>query len=151
MKLPKPSEGDSGISFIEILLVVGILTIIFSIGLPVAVNFYLDYQLDSETALFVSLLRHARNLALINNNESDHGIFIAANDFVLFQGSSYAARDQAQDQDFGRNSAISISGPSEAVFSALSGQVASSTFTISDNRSRTKTVGVNPGGLVYEL
>lgn len=133
---------------IELLVVMGIFGILFSIGAPVGWDFYLNYQLDSETQLLTSVLQYARNLSLVNYNEADHGIYVSSANLVIFQGSSYAGRTASQDKTFPRVSAITISGATELVFSNLSGQTASTTFSITDGR-KTKYVYVNPEGLVY--
>lgn len=141
---------SSGLTMLEVLVVLGILAIIFSVGSPVSLNFYLDYQLDSEYNLVVSLLRNARNLSMTNYNESDHGLYIDSNNLVVFQGSTYATRNSSQDVTYSRNSAITISGATEVDFAALSGQTSSTTITVSDSRNKIWTTYVNPEGLVYE-
>lgn len=148
MKLPT-RLGNNGSTLIEGLIAVGILGLIFSLGLPVAQNFYLDYQFDGEAHLLGSLLRHARSLSMVNHNQSSHGIYVGTSDLVVFQGTSYEGRVAAQDRIYPRNASISIVGPAELTFSALAGQTSSSTFTLSaDGKSR--YIFVNPEGLVYE-
>ena len=129
-------------------MVVGILSVLLAVGAPVGLNFYLDYQLDSEARLLTSVLQYARNLALVNYNEADHGIYINSANLLLFQGSSYASRSVGDDRTFPRISEITVSGATELVFSGLSGQTASTTFSVTDGR-KTRYVYVNSEGLVY--
>ncbi len=138
-----------GLTLIEIMLIIGIFALLISIMTPVGLNFYLAYQFDSETDLLTALLRQARNLSMVNHNESDHGVYIAADKFTVFEGTNYATRNQASDKQFQRDGAIAIAGPAEIVFSALSGQTASSTFNLNDGR-KNRDIFVNPEGLVYE-
>lgn len=138
---------SGGLTVIEILVVIGILAILFAIGLPISINFYFDYILISERDTLVSTLTYARNLALINANESDHGLFLAPNNLVIFQGSSYASRNVSEDKNFPRASAVAISGPNEIVFKSLSSQTASSTYGLSNAR-RTFNVYVNSEGRI---
>lgn len=152
MKLPVASAGDkkAGFTLIEVLIVLGILLIIFSVGGPISFNFYLDYQLDAENNLLLSILRHARNLSMVNHNESDHGLYIKTDEFVIFQGASYATRVASQDRGFPRAAVIAATGPAEIIFSSLSGAAsASSTYSLNDGR-RTRDIFVNSEGLVYE-
>ena len=58
-----------GFTLIEMVIFMGIAAIIFSIGLPVSWNFYLDYQLIYEQRTLNSLLGYARNLSMVNVNE----------------------------------------------------------------------------------
>lgn len=136
-----------GFTIFEILIVMGILAVIFAIGLPASWNFYTNYQFDSEVAAFVSVLEQARNSAMINRNESPHGVYAGANQFVIFQGSSYAGRDISQDKVFPRDGNISISGPLEIVFGALSGQTSSTTYSFS-RAQRSANVYVNSEGTI---
>jgi len=142
-------KKKAGFSLIEVLISVVIILLLVAVGAPVGLNFYLDYEFDSEYNLLFSLLRYSRNLAMVNYNESAHGLYIENEEFTIFQGASYAVRTVAQDRSFKRSNAINIAGPSEILFSALSGQTASSTYAVSDSR-KSRDIYVNPEGLVYE-
>lgn len=150
MKFHEVLAGNrSAFTLIEVLVVIAIMTIIFALVGPIAYNFYFDYEFDSEYGLLNSVLRYARNLSMVNHNESDHGLYITASDFVVFQGASYAARDTSQDKTFPRNTAIAVAGSTELLFSALSGRTASTTYTVSFS-GKSRDVYVNLEGLVYE-
>jgi len=95
----------------------------------------------------VAILESARNSAMVNRNESSHGVYIGTNDFILFQGSSYVARDVSQDSSFPRYAAITISGPTEIVFSALAGTTTVSSFNI-DHRQSSINIYVNSEGTI---
>ncbi len=123
------------------------MAILFSIGLPIGLGFYRSYQFDSETTLLVSLLENARTLAMINFNESLQGLYIDANNFTVFQGASYASRSVSQDKSFLRNANITITGPSEIVFSQLSGKTSSSTYIVSYGQ-KTININVNAEGTI---
>lgn len=138
---------SAGFSLLEILLAIGILSVIFAIGLPTSVDFYSSYQFDSEVNTFVSILEQARNSAMTNRNESSHGVYAAPNQFIIFQGSSYAARDISQDRIFPRDGNINISGPTELAFTSLSGQTASTTYAFNRGQ-RSVNVYVNSEGMV---
>lgn len=148
MKLLKTSAAVNGFTLIELLIVMGVLALLAAVGVPIGLDFYLDYQLDSETSLLVSVLQQARNLAMINRNESNHGVYLASEDFIIFQGATFAGRVVAQDRFFPRAYSISVTSPTELVFAALSGQTASSTYSLSDGR-KTRNVYVNEEGLIY--
>ena len=162
MKLPKQLGADKpphqlwrgdknfGFTIFELLIVFGIFAILAAIGVPIGLNFYLSYQFDAEYELLISLLQNARNLAMVNRNESDHGLFLDTDEFVIFQGSSYSSRVASGDRSFPRASNISIGGLSEIVFSALSGNAsASTTYSLSDG-TIIRDLYINSEGLVYE-
>ncbi len=131
----------------EMLVTVGIMGAILAIGLPVGLDFYQRHQFDSETSLFISLLESARNSAMVNLRESPHGVYISSDDFIVFQGRSYASRDTSRDQDFSRSGGITFSGPEEIVFAALAGTTTASTFLISYSQGNV-TIYVNSEGTI---
>lgn len=136
-----------GFTLIEIVVAMTILILMFALGAPVVFNFYLDYQLSSEEKILTALLAYTRNFVMSNINQSDHGLYLDAADFIVFQGSSYALRDPSQDKKFPRSSGVNISGLTELTFGALSGRVASSTFTLDDGR-KTKYIYLNEEGRI---
>lgn len=150
MKLHEASgDSQSAFTLIEMLVAIAIMTIIFALVGPIAYNFYFDYQFDSDYGLLNSVLRYARNLSMVNHNEADHGLYITSSNFVVFQGASYAARDASQDKSFPRSASIVVAGPTELLFTALSGRTASSTYTVSF-AGKSRDIYVNLEGLVYE-
>ena len=138
---------SAGFTIVEILISLTLLAAIFGLGFPVTWSFYGTYQFDSEAKVLVSVLEQARNSAMINRNQSAHGVFINDDQMTVFQGASYASRNTAMDKIFPRNSLIAISGPSEIVFSALSGQVSSSTYTVS-YQHRSANIQANSYGTI---
>ncbi|MEK7133335.1 MAG: hypothetical protein AAB771_01460 [Patescibacteria group bacterium] len=137
--------NKQGLTLLEITVVLGILLLIFAMGTPVALDFYLNYQLSSEQRILISVLKKARNLALVNYNESNHGVYLNSAAFTLFQGNNYLSRDASRDQNFPRAQVVSISGLTEFVFEALSGRTSSSTLTLTDGR-KNKFIYINEEG-----
>ena len=129
------------------MLIIGILGIIFAMGLPITFDFYKNYQLQSEQNKFISFLEIARNSAMTNFNQSSHGVYWDNDNFIIFEGSNFASRDQGQDQNFPRAKMISVSGPSEITFNALSGQATSSAFVF-NNGGKYSNVYVNQEGQI---
>jgi len=146
MKSPRIFSG--GFTLVEFLVTIGVLTVLFGIAGAIGFNFYMSYQIDSEARLLNSLLQEARNLAMTNNYESDQGVHIDNEEYILFRGTTFASRDQSKDKSFPRTPEISLVGPSELVFTALSGQTASSTYTLT-RENINRYVYVNAEGLVY--
>ena len=148
MKSRKDS-GVNGLTIIELLIAIGIAVILLSMAMPVANNFYRVYQLDAEKNLLVSLLRQGLNDSLVNRNASAHGLYWDLNDFIVFQGANFAARNPSHDRFFPRTNAIILTGPNEVVFSQLSGRVASSTYSLS-NGTFALNVYINSEGVISD-
>ena len=133
---------------IEILVVIGILTVVFGFVLGTGFNFYSGQALISERDSMVSVLRTARSQALNNTDESNHGIYIGADQYILFEGGSYAARNQDFDSNFPRSKGLTISGLTEIVFNSPQGDsTASGTITISNSLGTAKITLNNEGGI----
>ena len=129
-----------GFTLIEILIALAILTLLLGITLPLGWDFYTTTTLQSERDTLASLSR-ARGHALTNRNSAPHGIALAAQTFTLFQGASYAARTPQYDEPFPRTSSVVITGPSEIIFTPLTGETSPATFTLTlGNKNRSVTV-----------
>ncbi len=130
---PRPLIGGvTGLTLTEVLIVIGVLTVIFGFMVSIGSNFYSNQSLTAERDSVVSLLRHARTKAMSNINQSDHGLSVATTTYTVFEGSSYASRNQDFDEMFPRSGSVTIAGPSEVVFTAIEGNSsASGTISIS--------------------
>lgn len=146
MKSHKISGPAKGFTVIEIAIVIGILAIIFAVGTPVALDFYYNYQLNSERDNFITILKQARNLSLANQGETDHGVYINTDKFVLFYGPSFAGRDQSKDLNFVYSAAVIVAASSpEILFAGLSARSASTTVSFNYG-AQTNYVYVNQEG-----
>jgi len=118
----KIQNSSEGFTLIEILISLGIFGFITGLGLFVSLDFYKSYTLNSERILLVSLLVNARNYSITNINESRHGIYLKTDEYVIFQGDSYASRNPIYDESFKVNSLITNTGLTEILFDQLTGQ-----------------------------
>lgn len=93
-------------------------------------------------------LTAARDFTIAGANDSGWGISFSQSAITLFQGTSYATRNQAFDRVTDFEESIVISGPSEIVFLRPRGTTASvATITVTDE-SGTNTVSVNTVGAI---
>ena len=138
---------NKGFTVIEIILIIGILAIIFGLGFPIVFDFYKNYQFKTEQDQFISFLEIARNLSMTNLNQSQHGVFQNNDNFIIFEGNSFATRNQSQDQIFPRSKAVSVSGPSEIIFNVISGQATSSLYIFTNGKT-SSNVYVNKEGQI---
>lgn len=130
--LPKKNNGLLGFTVVEILVVLGLLAVLFALTAPIVANNYRRYQLTSEKQQVVTLLQKARGEAMSNIASRSHGFSVQSSTYVVFAGTSYATRDPSMDQIYPRNTAISATGTTEFVFSALVGTAASSSVYLND-------------------
>lgn len=97
------TNNEEGFTFIELLIVIGIVTILASSTIPVYGNFQVASQLNETSAQTVQLLRQAREFSVAGKENSAYGVYFeensGSNDKVIFyKGDSYATRDVEYDQ-----------------------------------------------------
>ena len=131
----------------EILIAVGIMMVLLTISLPFTLNFYRRYQLDSERSTALTIMREARTMSMAGDGSADHGVHIASSQYTLFEGQSYAARNQAKDQTFGRSTNVTVTGGTDILFKYLTGKSSSASFTF-DNGVKTSFIYVNTEGRI---
>lgn len=137
---------NCGLTFIEIIIVIAILTILASLGLIFGIDFYKNYGLDAERNIVLSILQKSRGQAQNNINQSPHGIYFQSDNYVLFQGASYTSRNSIYDQIIPKNPAINVSGLSEIVFEQLNGRPQIIGDIVLDNAKRSLTISINNEG-----
>lgn len=138
---------SEGVTLIEIIVVVAIAGILLGAGIPLTWDFYMQSELRAERSNAVAYLRAARTRAMSNKGETAHGVAAAGDNFVIFEGPSYAGRNVSRDQLFPRSPGIIATGTTEVVFAQLSGRAASSTMLFASS-SGGAAVRVNSEGLI---
>lgn len=117
-------------------------------GLIVSLNSYRRVILSGDRDNVVGILRRARSKALGNVNQSRHGVFLGASDYILFQGSSYATRAALYDEKIPRSAGLTVSGLAEFVFEPLSGDALASGTVVIGNGIQSSTVSVTYEGRI---
>lgn len=137
-----------GLSSVEVLLVILGIVILFALILPLGLDFYKDQQLQTHTQGILQSLRRAQLKAISIESDSNFGVYIIDDNYTLFQGSSFAARNALYDEIFDLPQAITVSGLSEIVFSKFEGKpnVAGDIIVNSDGQSR--TININGVGRI---
>lgn len=147
--------GKKGFTLIEVLVVLGMLAIFATMGLVFSFDSYRGYLFRSEYTTTVNLLAKARNRAINNFNESNHGIAILDGEYRLFNTNEYDAGDPDTYEFFPRNNALTFDGPEEIIFQQLTGNLASCdgedpcTYTFGYGL-KTKSITINDmGGITW--
>jgi Tfp pilus assembly protein FimT len=141
-------KDNFGFTLFEILVVMGILIILISLGLFISNDFYKGYNLRLERNTVVSILQKARNQSMSNIGQLNHGVYVSGDSFTIFQGPSYAARNISLDQIISSSPSITHSGINEIIFSQLSGQSSASGTITLNNGISSITIDVNYEGAI---
>ena len=126
---------QSGLTLIEITVVIAILTIIIAFGMTLDFNSFPPDTFRAEESKIVSALGRARSRAMANMFETTHGVCYDEDEdsYVIFQGNTCTATGS---ELIPANINISENDdtifPAEIVFEQLTGNTAGETITISD-------------------
>ena len=138
--------AKNGFTLIEILVVLGLMAILGSLGLLVSIDFYRSYAFNSERDVVVSLLQKARNQSLNNIGQIQHGVHFENGKYVLFQGPGYSS-GVSTNQVIISDSLISNNAAQDVIFSQLSGNTTGQSFTLTDGK-RNATIDINSEGRI---
>ena len=146
-KLRRTSKFQSGFTVIEILIAIGLLVIIISLGLFLSLDIYRTDSMSAERDRVLGILHNARTRSINNVNESRHGVYFDSDKFVLFQGSSYNPSDP-QNKDFEYATSIIYTNPFEITFEQLTGNASNTGSIVLSGQGRTATISFNSEGRI---
>lgn len=144
---------------IELVVVIAIIALVVTVLSAGLSSFRKEIELTGAASEIVSVFKEARARTLASESESQFGVHIddIDSELVLFKGADYASREVGVDEEFSLSnlvevSSIDLGGSEDVVFELISGKAdVSGSFTIrlKSNTSRTKTIIIQPTGLVY--
>ncbi len=141
----QPAREIKGFTIIELLVVMGIMSVLATLGLLVTLDLYRSYAFNSERDTLVSILQKARSKSLNNLGQTAHGVYFENDKYILFDRSGYGGAN-SQDQVIPADTYINHSSPGEIVFAQVSGNVVAGagTITLGDGkRSTSIVIGAN--------
>jgi len=153
-------EANSGISFIEIIMVVAILVILISITAPVFIFFQRGLEFNNNIEETINVLRIARSKTLASEGASQYGVYFdntsSPHQYILFKGESFALRDNSFDEinnlpDNIEVYDIDLVVGNEIVFDRVTGstsQPGSISLRLRTDLTKTKTIYIEGSGYV---
>lgn len=146
---------QKGFTIIELLLVIAMISLISALSVSFYARFITQNAVANTQDQLVGDFRKAQIYAMEGKLYSNWGVNFVSSTIVLYQGSSYATRNSALDENFSVNSNISISAMSDVNYARMTGvptnggsAVTTLTITITGPNSTTKTVTMNSFGVV---
>jgi prepilin-type N-terminal cleavage/methylation domain-containing protein len=147
----QPRRLTSGFTLIEILVVVGVLVLIFAIGVFIDSSNLGRETLAREQETLITILHRARSRAMNNIYATSHGIHIGADEYVLFRGASFDPA-AATNENIERNGKININtagiDANEVVFQQLSGNTLVMGDIVLNDPIRAKKITIHQSGLI---
>lgn len=142
-------KQQTGLTLIELLLVVAIMTTLSILSAPFFSRFLTQNAVSNTTDQLVNSLRKAQMYSMMGKQNGQWGVHNGTTSFTLFQGSTYATRTTAFDETYTLNGNMSFSGfGSDVIYTKITGIPSTApTITISGN-GISKTISVNAQGTV---
>ena len=154
---PKLNEG---VTFIELLVIVGILVILTVISVPTLLFFQREADLNNSTEEIINTLRLAQNKTLASEGASQYGAYFdsttSPHQYTLFKGTDFASRDSSSDEIHKLAKAvefyeINLGEGNEVVFDRVTGetgQPGSVSLRLKTDLTKTKTIYIASSGQV---
>ncbi len=141
-----------GISLVEVLVVLGIITTIIAVGAPFYTSYHYRHLLAETTQEIVESIRVAQARAMAGYNGENHGIHFDSNRYVLFSGSSYNPADP-NNLTYPISSKLSISnvsfnGNTELIFERFTGNATPGTLYVMASPDDIFVISVSEIGVV---
>lgn len=142
------SRNHSGVTIVELLLVIAIIAFLGATTIPIASGFLIRNQHRNKTNELITSLSSAKLNSMSGKEGSEWGVSTDSNSITLFKGSSYAARDPSFDQTYSVPASISVTSD-EVVFDVLTGNPdAVASISITSNSGDVRVVEVNEVGSI---
>lgn len=143
------SHTERGLTLMEIMLSMALLSIVTTGSYVLYVNVAQKGQMDTVTREVATLMQRAIALARAGEGDSEWGIYMDQPYTVLFKGSSFESRDESFDEkvtlpDF------ELSGTMEYIFARVTGfpqEAGAVTFTNEQNGD-VRTILINEKGTI---
>jgi len=153
-------KNKSGVTFIELLVIISVLTILIAISGQVFVFFQKESGLNNTVEEIISVLRLSQNKTLASEEADQYGVYfntsIEPHEYILFKGPDFISRDVAYDRIYAVPKIlelydINLSGSNEAAFNrltGLTGQPGQVSLRLKSDPAKNKTIYIYGSGQV---
>lgn len=140
---------QAGVSFLELILVVALVSIISTASPVFYSKFILQNALANSADQMVGSLRKAQIYSMMSRKGDSWSVNYSSNAITLYKGTSFASRDSSFDEKFELNPNVNVSGITDISFSKITGlpSLASLTIVISSG-DNSQIITVNNQGVV---
>ena len=142
------NRAESGISLMELLIVIAIIGIISLIGLPVYKNISPNITLNASVRDMASDLRYAQQLTVTEQKMYSVRFNALDNSYYIFQVNSGAVVKSRNINSQVRISAITGLSSSTATFTVTGASVESGEISLVNTNNKTNIIEIKPSGYV---
>ncbi len=136
---------------IELLMSLAIAGIVLAVSPLTFGSFQEQHQIEFAVQASAQALRRAQIQAQAVANDQTWGVFFQNGSVTIFQGSSYAARNSAFDEDQQIAPEVTLGGVAEVVYSKLTGEPQTTGVITFETPHETRTLTLlEKGALSYD-
>ena len=147
--LLRPAGLRGGFTLVELIIVISIFAVCSAVTLPFLARFQQSQNLDTLRQGIASTMRRAQQRAVAGERDSAWGVHVGTGTYILYSGSSYAARTTALDEQHSVATVFTFSGLSDVLFRKVWGSaMTGGTLTIGQGSAGTKTIQVTTAGAI---
>jgi len=136
-----------GISVLELLLTVALMSIISVATLPLGIKFIQKNQVKNARDTLISYLNTSKSFAMNGKNDNNWGVNVTETKITLFNGPSFVGRNTSLDQEYEIPGNVTVT-PAEIVFTKESGNTAGGVVAIYGTEGVFSKVAVDTQGNV---
>jgi len=118
-----------GISLVEILLTVALMSVLSATTLPLGIKFIQKNQVKNTRDTLISYLNASKSFAISGKHDNSWGVNITETKITLFNGNSFASRNTSLDQEYKIPGNVTVT-PMEIIFAKESGDTSGNTINI---------------------
>lgn len=127
-------KSKRGFTLIEVMLTMSLMALLALLASPFYGRFIFSQEVSVVRDELNGSFAKAQLYSMTGKNASPWGVAVSGGDIILFQGSSFASRDQNLDEVFAIHPRVTVFGISAVVFAPVTGRPDSQpTITISGN------------------
>jgi prepilin-type N-terminal cleavage/methylation domain-containing protein len=142
---------NTGFSLVELIMVIGIFSLIISISTSGFNSFKSHSNLAIGVGGVVEAIRLAQSSAQSGKGDSAWGVKILSDEVVVFKGSDYSGRDTSFDEHLNFQGGVSASGLSEIIFEKITGKTVNVGDVFISNTSGEQKLSINSFGTINYL
>ena len=145
------NNQQAGFTLTEVLITLGVIIIVFAATVPLYSHWQTFNVNQSYRYEILQDIRYSQARAKAGLNDSSFGVYFLSTEYILYQGDSYAARDQSQDIVRVLDSSIVLSDLTEVNFLQATGlpSAVGSLAVTNVNTGAIESITINDQGLVY--
>lgn len=140
-------NNTKGFTFAELLLAIGLLTVIMVLVVPAGIGYLHTYALVTQRDVLTNLLLSARSRALTHAGQGPYSVYVDNTKYVLFQGAVF--NEASTTNEVTRVAGNIAHTPASTVisFALLSGKSMEQTFSLQSN-GHSVSLHINAEGVI---